>query len=344
MTPPAHPHTDGQISDLIAVIKNATDIIESYYLNSSLPTIPSLDSLTPHPLDSTISSPQLRNAVQLLEEGNAGANSKLFKGISRKIHLGSPIQFYEPTCLSVVTTFKIPDILQEQPLGMHIKEIGKQAKISHEKLGRILRLLATKHVFREVAPDCFANNRLSLQLLSSNPISNLVSHLTDDNYRATSMLTKVLADREWGNSQASDRSSWNMLTGFKGSMYQYFEEVAGAEQGVRFGIGMRGWNNVTQGVAVVSDFPWEKYPPGTCVNDVGGGIGTIAMELIKAHPNLQLKLQDLPERINQAETEVWPKLLPSAIAEKRIEFKAMDFFVDTPIKGCDVYYVSMAPC
>lgn len=66
------------------------------------------------------------------------------------------------------------------------------------------------------------------------------------------------------------------------------------------------------------------------------------MELIKSYPNLQFKLQDLPRCIHQAETEIWPKLLPSAIAEKRIEFKAMDFFVESPIAGCDVYYVSMA--
>ncbi|KAG6898929.1 hypothetical protein C0993_002612, partial [Termitomyces sp. T159_Od127] len=81
------------------------------------------------------------------------------------------------------------------------------------------------------------------------------------------------------------------------------------------------------------------YPPGTIVNDIGGGVGVIAMGLIKAYPNLQIKLQDLPDRILQAETEVWPKLLPSAIAEKRIEFKAMDFFIESPIPDCDVYYL-----
>ncbi|KAG6862602.1 hypothetical protein C0991_011287, partial [Blastosporella zonata] len=62
------------------------------------------------------------------------------------------------------------------------------------------------------------------------------------------------------------------------------------------------------------------------------------MELIRAYPNLQLKLQDLPQRIQQAATEVWPKSYPEAISEKRIEFKGMDFLVESPIEGCDVYY------
>ncbi|KAG6884307.1 hypothetical protein C0993_012231 [Termitomyces sp. T159_Od127] len=82
------------------------------------------------------------------------------------------------------------------------------------------------------------------------------------------------------------------------------------------------------------------YPPGTTINDMGGGVGLMAMKLVKAFPNLQLKLQDLPDRISQAKTEVWPRLLPSAIAEKRIEFKSMDFLVDSPIADCDVYYLN----
>ncbi|KAG6901385.1 hypothetical protein C0995_012649 [Termitomyces sp. Mi166 len=333
--PPTLPRADGQISDLIELIKNATNIIESHYLNSSRPSIPSLDSLISHPLDSVSSPPQLRDAVQLLE----GACAQLCATLARPSH--TILNFYEPTCLSVVTTFKVPDILQEQPSGMRIEDIGKKAGVNHEKLGRIMRLLATKHIFREVATDCFANNRLSLQLLSSNPLASLVSHLTDDNYKATSMLTEVLADPEWGDSQAFERSSWNMLTGFEGSMYQYFEGATSerAKQGARFAIGMRGWNDATEGQAVLTDFPWNRYPPGTTINDVGGGIGSMAMELIKIYPNLQLKLQDLPSRIDQAETEVWPKLLPSAIAEKRIEFKAINFIVDSPIEGCDVYYL-----
>ncbi|KAG5732025.1 Sterigmatocystin 8-O-methyltransferase [Termitomyces sp. T112] len=328
-----------QISELITLIKNATETIESHFLKSSLPIIPSLDSLAHHPLDSAILPPQLRDAVQLLE----GACGQLCATLARPNHiiLNRALQFFEPTCLNVVTAFKIPDILQEQPSGMHIKEIGEKAGVNYEKLGRILRLLTTHHIFREVMTDRFANNRLSLQLLSSNPLASMVSFYTSVINKATSMTVEVLADPEWGNAQTFDRSPWNRYTGFEGPMFQYLDGVTpeGAQQGALLGIGMHGWNDVVQASAVYLDFPWDKYPPGTTVNDVGGGIGSMAMELIKAYPNLQLKLQDLPDRIHQAETEIWPKFLPSAIAEKQIEFKAMDFFVDSPIEGCDIYYL-----
>jgi hypothetical protein len=123
-------------------------------------------------------------------------------GVSRRALYGFSfieplLQIYEPGCLHVVVTFKIPDILQDQPDGMHISEIAEKSGIEQGKLGRILRLLVSKHIFREgtillfimqglrnlsstlrsVSQDVFANNRLSIQLLSTNPLSGLALHL-----------------------------------------------------------------------------------------------------------------------------------------------------------------------
>jgi hypothetical protein len=104
------------------------------------------------------------------------------------------------------------------------------------------------------------------------------------------------------------------------------------------------WNDSYIGILdelslVNADFPWAELPKGTTVCDVGGGIGAITMQLAKEWPHLSLKLQDTPERIEQAQKEVWPKECPVALDEDRIQFKPMDFFVDPPIEGCDFYYV-----
>ena len=87
------------------------------------------------------------------------------------------------------------------------------------------------------------------------------------------------------------------------------------------------------------EFPWKELGNDATVCDVGGGIGNISLQLAKAHPNLRLILQDLPERIQQAKNEVWPKECPEAIAERRITFEPIDFFASSPVPGCDVYYV-----
>ena len=87
------------------------------------------------------------------------------------------------------------------------------------------------------------------------------------------------------------------------------------------------------------EFPWKELGNGATVCDVAGGVGNISIQLAKAHPNLRLILQDLPERIQQAKDEVWPKECPEAIAEGRITFEPIDFFASSPVPGCNVYFV-----
>ena len=89
-----------------------------------------------------------------------------------------------------------------------------------------------------------------------------------------------------------------------------------------------------------AEFPWNELGDGASVCDVGGGVGAMTLQLAKRYPTLNLKLQDLPERILQAKNEVWPELCPEAIKEKRIQFEPIDFLSESPIQGCNVYYVS----
>lgn len=88
------------------------------------------------------------------------------------------------------------------------------------------------------------------------------------------------------------------------------------------------------------EYPWKSLASGATVCDVGGGIGAMSMKLSKAHPHLRLKVQDMPDRMAQAQDVFWPKECPEAIIENRVGFKAIDFFVEPPISGCDIYYVS----
>jgi len=116
-------------------------------------------------------------------------------------------------------------------------------------------------------------------------------------------------------------------------------------EGARFGRGMIGWGNGIDAGAVVTDFPWDKLPLNTTVCDVGGGVGNISMQLLRKHPQLRIKLQDMPERIKQAKEQVWPDMFPKALgspndgAGSMIEFKPIDFLKESPIKDCDIYFL-----
>lgn len=52
-------------------------------------------------------------------------------------------------CFRVVLNAKISDILAENPEGLSVEELGAQTGLDPKKLHRILRVLASKHFFRE---------------------------------------------------------------------------------------------------------------------------------------------------------------------------------------------------
>ncbi|TFK22818.1 S-adenosyl-L-methionine-dependent methyltransferase [Coprinopsis marcescibilis] len=320
---------------LVSLITNATAIVEEHFKATSKPYVPSLNDTEPHPLDTKPYDSELRKAVQTIEAACAQLCATVAKPISSAINL------IAPHCLNVALKFKIADVLLNEPNGMHINDLSRKLGLDPNKLGRILRLLATKHVFREVTHNVFANNRISVQYLSSNPVWSFGIHFTGVTGQCSSELTNVLKDPEWGPSLDPRKTALNKYTGFDGDLFEFFEggTPEGAMVGAQFGIAMIGWGNVTEAGSVVHGYPWDKLPEGASVCDVGGGIGNITLQLAKAHPHLKLKLQDIPERIRQAKDVVWPKSCPEAIETDRIEFKAIDFFVDPPIPGCDVYYL-----
>jgi len=97
------------------------------------------------------------------------------------------IKVFEPACLGVVLRARVADILLDKPSGLSVSEIGAQCGIEPRKLSRVLRTLCSTHIFREgefpengktkydsmtliVTNDVFANNRLSMQLVSSTPM------------------------------------------------------------------------------------------------------------------------------------------------------------------------------
>ncbi|KAG7098261.1 hypothetical protein E1B28_000223 [Marasmius oreades] len=101
-------------------------------------------------------------------------------------------QYSEPAGIRAVVTLKIPDLLLDEPQGLHVSEIAQQANVNQGKLARIMRLLATKRCFREVKPDVFVNNRLSIQLLSTNGLSDLALHIDETREsRSRSRVTDV---------------------------------------------------------------------------------------------------------------------------------------------------------
>ncbi|KAF8194080.1 O-methyltransferase-domain-containing protein [Pholiota molesta] len=331
---------NGQLSSLVKLISEASQTVEAHFAKSSKPYVPSLDDVEPHPLDLVSDSMELRTAIQTIE----GACAQLIATVLRPSHtiMNRAMGMLEPGCMDVVMAYKIPDILRDQPAGVHVADIAKRTGLEEHRLGRTMRLLATKHIFREISKDVFVNNRLSVQLLSENPMSNLCRYNTQELQGAIPFLTEVLGDEDWGHSTAPNKTAFNRHTGYSGTMFNYYSGIdtkIGAEFGERFTVAMHGYAVASESLAVIHEFPWKELPTGTTIVDVAGGVGYMALELARRFPSLHLTLQDLPERILEAKHDLWPSKCPKAIEESRIKFVPFNFFIQSPVSNADIYYI-----
>ncbi|KAK0476363.1 hypothetical protein IW261DRAFT_1567045 [Armillaria novae-zelandiae] len=125
-----------QLSELVSLIANATQLVEDTFAETARPNVPSLDDTTPHPLDSHVLSLEMREAIQTIEGACCPAlylnqHVSVSWWISRSLTTSSTSQraFMSPS--SVLLSGAEPG-----------------------KLGRIMRLLASKHCFREVDQRC----------------------------------------------------------------------------------------------------------------------------------------------------------------------------------------------
>ncbi|XP_006460606.1 hypothetical protein AGABI2DRAFT_117546 [Agaricus bisporus var. bisporus H97] len=283
--------------------------------------------------------PELRSSIYIIEA--ACAQLCLLVARPSDSLVNKFYSFYEPACIQVALTNKIPDILQESRSGVHVSELEKRTGVDAGKLGRVLRLLAAKHVFQEVSADTFTNNRLSSHLVSSNPLSSFGLHVTDECFKAASSFSDILNDPALTASISPADTAFSKHFDVNGNLFDYYagSSTEQLKRASRFGLGMIGWGDAIEANAVIHDFPWGQLPKGTSVCDVGGGVGNISIQLAKSYPSLHLVLQDLPHQLKFAEEETWPELCPEAISEHRIEFIPLDFFQESPKRSCDIYYL-----
>ncbi|KAK0437395.1 S-adenosyl-L-methionine-dependent methyltransferase [Armillaria borealis] len=329
-----------QLSELVSLIANATKSVEDTFAKTSKPDIPALDDTVPHPLDDQVSSTEMREAIQTIE----GACAQLCALVAHpnRSMLSRVFGMFEPACIRVVVNFNIADYLLDEPEGLHISELSALSGVEPRKLGRIMRLLASRHCFREADHDVFANNRLSMMLLSTNGVSSFADLITDESNKAAAMLTETLKDSDWGHSYSSVQTPFNSWSKYPGTAFMWYQGVGtdiGAAKGARFGTAMKGWSDFLETSVLANAFPWGSLHDGATVCDLGGGIGVISMQLADAYHNLRIVLQDLPSQIEMAKDEVWPKLCPAAVVDGRVQFKAIDFFSESPVKDCDVYFL-----
>ncbi|KAL0568215.1 hypothetical protein V5O48_013775 [Marasmius crinis-equi] len=178
-------------------------------------TVSALDSLEPGPFYVPEETPaKLSRAVQIIEAAS--------------------LEHEEPVCLLVVTESRIADLSLDKPNDIHAEDLAKFSSLDAGKLGRILRVPATKHRFRKDKPDVFANNRFSFKSLST----DATSLLTDESLLVSTHLNETMTKpSEKNNGIRSQRATGH-------AFFDYYKLVR-KKQGERFLRAMVGWGDVT---------------------------------------------------------------------------------------------------
>lgn len=323
MSGKSHAH----LLELAALINESVQTVLAEYAAVSR-VVPSLDCADPA---QTLVNRTIRDTVRVLE----AACAQLCASVAPAEYTmtNRAFEMVNPACIHVALTARTAEHLRDGPKS--VAELATLAGMDANKLGRVLRNLATKHCFREVSKDVFANNKLSVCLLPEDPTSGLIGHFVDEIYTGLGSLCDVLSDPKWGAS--TDRDETAFVRAHRMPIFEMFAKDP--VRGSRFPVAMRGWTKVNGGAGIIADaYPWATALKDAIFCDLGGSVGHVAMALSEAHPQLKVIVQDLQPVISQAD-ELWRKTAPQALADERARLVPVDFLVESPVEGCDFYYL-----
>jgi len=218
--------------------------------------------------------------------------------------------FWQSRALAVAAELELAALLAEGPL--HVDVLASRTKTHSQTLFRLLRALETLGVFSQVSPFVFANTP------------------------ASDCLRKDVPNTQWAWVRAQLSvgggvyEGWSGLGGSIRTGDTAFDQVLGCsfwefyrsnpEAGAIFNEAMRliGKHNSPQ---VAKSYDWSRFP---VIADIGGGIGSLLVDILDAYPSCRGILFDQPEVLQQA------------IAHNRMELVGGDFFQGVPI-GADAY-------
>ncbi|KAG6811149.1 hypothetical protein H0H92_008767 [Tricholoma furcatifolium] len=245
-----------EVEALLKLVNSAAqDALVQYEKHGS--EVPAISSTTSHPLDTSDDSLELRKAIRVLE----GACEQLCSSLAPPIHtIVNKGQNLDWLCLLVVIQAGVADALSGHETGMHVNDLSKSVGVESAKLARILRALATKHIFTEVKPDVFANNRLSQVLLSSNDVACLTVLHTTLAPRAATILYDNLSNPRTALSYDPKDSPFMQAVKSEGVFGSFFDWLkVHPDKRATFGRAMLGLGQVMGSLSILHYYPWSAY-------------------------------------------------------------------------------------
>ncbi|KAJ7598769.1 S-adenosyl-L-methionine-dependent methyltransferase [Mycena floridula] len=328
---------------LVALITAQVENLEATYSKSQIP-FPSLDEpFRPSPLDF---DPKLAETRRLI----VAAAAQLIATVRSppEVLMEESTALYTTTNLTIVEEINISDVLAEGPAtGMHLDDISAVNGVDASYMGRILRYLATRHIYKEVSPNVFVNNRISSLLKKRKTVQEIKAD-PESRFEGAALPALIsqfadllpIAPYVSGFIQNPVVPPFNAAFKTESKMWDWLAEPGHEFQQKRYAVAMSGAATQHNTGFIVSDIDAKAFKPDDVVVDVGGGIGTATEALWKACPNLKFVVQDLENQIKEA-GPYWEAQENGreALKSGQVTLQVHTFFDPQPVKNAAVYFL-----
>ncbi|KAK0200674.1 O-methyltransferase [Desarmillaria ectypa] len=327
MSPPS------PLKQLVNLIASSVDHIESHFKANGTLQYPSLGT----PFDPTSPAEALSTDPAVIPTAiiivSACAQLSATVNVPALTMYDAISGFHFSSALHVALEANVVEILRGNPQGLHAR-------------ARVIRLLATHHIFNETAPDTFSNNRISSMMdtlksvediqtspenkhVGSTGVAALLEHSADEVFKSSAYLTEVLLDKKLGYSDDHKDCPFSYAYKTEKHMFEWYDDPGNEFRLKRFASAMEGAAKLDPPNAILSGFQWGSLPSGSVVVDVGGGF-----------PSLKIVVQDRPKAIDQAK-QFWSTNVADAVPGGAVTLQAHDFFTPQPIKSPAIFMCQM---
>ncbi|KZV88454.1 S-adenosyl-L-methionine-dependent methyltransferase [Exidia glandulosa HHB12029] len=350
--------TFADIKQLLSVLNTAVDALEANFKAQSL-DFPSLDEpVEPEsPAERATTSAEAREAIDLIVAAAAQLTATVRAPFTTLFEISGAA--FLPSTLRFVLEVNTVEIIREAgEQGLHARDIAAKAEVDEQKIAHALRYLATHHVFREVAPDVFANNRISalldtkksvqdlkansqMKYANTNAVAAFVNLQAKEILPITAKITDHWTGAETKYSREPDNTVINTWTGEKNmTIFQWLEKPENRLVAMSYVLAMAATGDASgeSFESVLEGFEWANLKPGSIVVDVGGGVGKLMMPLYKTYPELKFEVQDRAQSLDQF-NKIWDATFPDALPSKRVAFRVQDFLEPQAVKDAAVWFL-----
>ncbi|KAG5636306.1 hypothetical protein H0H81_008477 [Sphagnurus paluster] len=234
----------------------------------------------------------------------------------------------ESSALGFVSMLGVPDVIGEDTKT--VTEIGEAVGADPRFLSIAMSCLTKHNYFEEVGgfgTQVYKNNHLSEVLKESHPesLKDAVGFVCDEGFKATSYLLEASKPPA---AEGKRLPAVNIAFNFDKSVFEWMADQEW--RGRRMGKAMQQLHRMANG-NVVTDYAWNQLT--TPIVDVGGGIGSLEMALLKEEQNgpLEFIIFDIPTTIANAK-KTW--MTQPVAASSRVSFAPGNFLASTLDETC----------